>query len=487
MPAFGATVTELASPKLAVMSYEGKLFADWNPIDGTDSYQIAYKLTSDNKWTKRKIDETSFSIEAEVGENYDVKVRTITENSKSEWSSKKTVEIRDSYIGSDNKHVMLGWHGRFTSKFWRKTAELYRSSFKPLKVKSEKSSRKISLKVGQYDRCEIKRVAFAGVGESAKDKTLDVPIYSQKYNTRTGTFSFDGSWWYLDDNASDISYTLKLKKDGAYTYKYFRVKYSRPEKDPSPYLLETGDNNGLFGNSVFHYYVKANLKGKTRKIVFNGKTYKGKYYQTHYYSLGGNSNYDRYNFSESGHFSINEKTDKVCGFRRLIKKSDGKETLKSMKDKAIKFASKYIDVDKYTLETHRAGNSLNYWFYRYVGNTKTPASFSVVYTKSGKLESFSDAANEELDQMLSNYSEEEMNKIISKLKSKKVKNLILSKQKELYPEYKDEKIEEKTLVVLRNGKPGMLYTASSRKYYPYKDNITCIFFKEEDYVVSLND
>ena len=489
VPAFGSTSTstyDIASPKLAVMSYEGKMCADWNAVDGANSYQVAYKLSSGDKWTKEKVEGTSFTIEGNVGKDYDVKVRAIGDKANSVWTCIKNVSVRDSYTGSTNKHVMLGWQGRFTSKFWRKTSELYKEFFNPLKVQSEEASRKISLKVGQYDRCEIKRVAAAGVDESAKDQTLDVPIYSQRYDTKTGTFSFDGSWWYFDDYASEISYTLILKKDGAYTYKYFRVKYSKPEKDPSPYLLEMSDNNGLNGSSFFRSYVKANLKGKTCKIVFNGTTYTGKYKQSRNWSWS-NSNIDVYTFGDYGHFYINEKTDRVCSFSRYIKKSKGSETIKSMRNKAIKFASKYIDTDEYVLKTEKADDHLFYRFERYIGDIKTAAHFSVEYTKSGKLVAFYDRSNEDIDKMLSNYSEEEMNKIISKLKSKTVRNLVLSKLKELYPDSRDEAVDEKTLVVLKNGKPGMMYKATSKEYYPLGDDRYAVTLKGEDILVSLSD
>ena len=213
-------------PEIAIMSYKGKLVADWESIDKADKYEVAYKLSSKDSWTKTTVKTTNFSVKAKAGKTYKVKVRAICGNTKGKWSLIRKVKMREGYPGSKSKFIMFGWKGRESQAMWKRTIDLYKSHYNPLSIDSEAKAMEITLNVGKYDSARIIKVAETGDQYEELRRVLELWIM-QNYDPETGKLKFDGSWWYGNDNSNnEYAFIVRLKTNGICTYKYFRVNFS---------------------------------------------------------------------------------------------------------------------------------------------------------------------------------------------------------------------------------------------------------------------
>lgn len=489
VPAFGSSAEpqkKLDRPDVALMSYGSKMLVEWGKIKDADKYEVSYKLVSADKWKTKKVSGTTFSVKAIAGEKYKVRVRALNEKGKGAWSYVRIITMKKGYSGSNSKYIILGWKGRFSEGMLKKTEKVYESNYRSMEVKNEKASRMINLNIGKYDSCKIKNIYTAGLGKGINDKRIKEKVYDQRYDIKKGIFSFDASWWYekkSGEYSSDIAYLFELKKKGVSTYKYMRIHYEPAKSDPQSMTLEFIDSSRICHNGRGDY-IKSYLNGSKRKLSFDGNDYTVTYTNSRhvYKNTYDTDYYKRKNIT----IGFNEKTGGVTYFSKTVRSPKGNETINSLKPQAIKFASKYLDPNKYDLEMEEVDDLFIYTFTRDICETETSAVLTLMYNSKGEIEVFSENNNDVIDDMVGDFGEDKLNDIVSKLRSDNVRSLVIDKFNKKYSKGTNTVIVNETIVALRNGEPAIIYHVNSEERFPLKDDIMVKRTNREDILVSFD-
>lgn len=218
--------TRFERPNIALMSYDGKLCAEWLKINKAKKYEVAYKRATSKVWTKKLVASRYFSVSAKKGQDYKLKVRAINGDIKGPWSAIKKITMRSKYAGSFSKYVMYGWKGIYSERMLKQTIDIYKKHYEPLEINKKEDGSKIVLNIGKYDSAKIITVSKVGNCYEELKWILELRV-AQSYNPDNGRLTFDGSWWFGDDlDDETYSYLIRLERKGVNTYKYFRINYS---------------------------------------------------------------------------------------------------------------------------------------------------------------------------------------------------------------------------------------------------------------------
>lgn len=194
------------------------------------------------------------------------------------------------------------------------------------------------------------------------------------------------------------------------------------------------------------------------KIEVNGKKYDGSLYDVSYQVYNGAEYYE---YKGPGCiYSIYAGTDIVNGFYRLDYEGAGSLTKDECIEIAKKYASQFVDVDKYQLVSAEISGDASDEYYlvtcrKFIDDVMTADGFTVSVSTDGTPESYGRMYYKEFDDENMNIDaiREELKYIHSPEVIQKINDDIKG-----YQNYKDHKLSE-MLVVLEDGSYAMKYTA----------------------------
>lgn len=194
------------------------------------------------------------------------------------------------------------------------------------------------------------------------------------------------------------------------------------------------------------------------EIEVNGKRYDGSLYNVNYQVYNGAEYYE---YKGAGCiYSIYAGTDIVNGFYRLDYEGVGSCTKEECIEIAKKYASQFVDVDKYQLVSAEISGDASDEYYlvtcrKFIDDVMTADGFTVSVSTDGTPESYGRMYYKEFDDENMNIDaiREELKYIHSPEVIQKINDDIKG-----YQNYKDHKLSE-MLVVLEDGSYAMKYTA----------------------------
>ncbi len=230
---------------------------------------------------------------------------------------------------------------------------------------------------------------------------------------------------------------------------------------------------------------------KEKTIEFNGKTYTGKYEESRYYEFNTYRTdlyeCETHDYGDVIWFEIDSSTglctDIVFNWPSETI-SDTNTTAEDYKDKAIKLASEYIDVDDYKLTSETDEDGYTYYFNRYIGEYRTCESLVVRLTKNGEFDLFLNRMTDQFDKIFSEKSTAELEKSVERFASDEAKKAVDERIWTMYPKMDSYITTDQQLILLDDGTIGMAYTIETTTSTPGENGLTYISSTLETLIVT---